>query len=273
MDPEAFLQIANAATKIKMFPYFDIAHCVICCLYAREDIGPGAVSFSRRHPLSSWLSCMVSIFAGGLVTALLLGEPALAVFKNNQMVLLATVVWYVIHYSPFDVAYKVAKFLPIKVVLSAMKEFYRVKKINDGVMHAGKLYPNAYIIMIVIGTMKGNGSGFMKLAERLSRGVWTPSVFETLQPSFTTKASIGAALLFVLDKKTELIAAPHALVYFSLCIFFVYFKISSMLLGIGDPFLPLENLFCAVFMGGVWDNMARYLQAGKAAPAVSTGET
>lgn len=52
---------------------------------------------------------------------------------------------------PFDVGYKVAKFLPVKVVAAAMKEIYRAKKVYDGVTHAAKLYPNAYIIMVIIG--------------------------------------------------------------------------------------------------------------------------
>jgi len=34
--------------------------------------------------------------------------------------------------------------------------FYRCKKVYDGVTHAGKLYPNAYLIMILIGTFKGS---------------------------------------------------------------------------------------------------------------------
>lgn len=33
--------------------------------------------------------------------------------------------------------------------------FFRCKKVYDGVTHAGKLYPNAYLIMILIGTLKG----------------------------------------------------------------------------------------------------------------------
>ena len=33
-----------------------------------------------------------------------------------------------------------------------------------------------------------------------------------------------AAFIFVVDKKTDLISAPHALVYFAVVIFFVYFK-------------------------------------------------
>lgn len=41
MDPEAFLDLANQVTKLKMFPYFDVAHSVLCALAVREDLGPG----------------------------------------------------------------------------------------------------------------------------------------------------------------------------------------------------------------------------------------
>ena len=41
IDPEAFLDLANQVTKLKMWPYFDIAHCVMCCLAVREDLGTG----------------------------------------------------------------------------------------------------------------------------------------------------------------------------------------------------------------------------------------
>jgi TRIC channel len=92
------------------------------------------------------------------------------------------------------------------------------------------LYPNAYIIMIVIGTLKGNGAGFTKLFERLIRGFWTPTAMEFLQPTFYTKASVVASVIFVLDKKTDLISAPHSLVYFGIVIFLVYFKVSCTFL-------------------------------------------
>lgn len=70
---------------------------------------------------------------------------------------------------------------------------------------------------------------------------------------------MGASVIFILDKKTELISAPHALVYLGIVIFFVYFKLSSMLLGIHDPFLPFENLFCALFFGGIWDALSNLI--------------
>lgn len=45
MDPELFLEVSNSVTKLKMFPYFDIAHAAIACLYVREDIGAGELKF------------------------------------------------------------------------------------------------------------------------------------------------------------------------------------------------------------------------------------
>ncbi|XP_014361916.2 trimeric intracellular cation channel type 1B.1 [Papilio machaon] len=271
MDPEAFLDLANQVIKLKMYPYFDVAHSLLCALAVREDLGSGAQAFSRKHPLACWLSTMLVIFAGGMVANGLLGEPILAPLKNTPQLLIGTVTWYFVFYTPFDVGYKVAKFLPVKITASAMKEIYRAKKVYDGVSHAAKLYPNAYIIMVIVGTLKGNGAGFTKLFERLVRGAWTPTAMETMQPSFYTKASLVASVIFVLDKKTDLISAPHALVYFGIVIFFVYFKLSSILLGIHDPFVPFENLFCALFMGGIWDSLAKLL--GKGQPKEETKDT
>ncbi|KAL1429255.1 hypothetical protein MTO96_016470 [Rhipicephalus appendiculatus] len=240
MDPEMFLDVANQVAKLKMYPYFDIAHCVITCLYLREDLGAGSQLFSRKHPMSCWISSMLSIFAGGFLSAFLLGEPVLGAVKNNQQILLATAVWYAIFYSPFDIVYKICKFFPCKLV-----------------------YPNSYLIMIVIGVVKGNGSSFLKVFERLLRGFWTPGAMEIMQPSFPTKACLVASVIFVLDKKTEFISAPHALVYLGIVVFLLYFKLSAMLLGIHDPFLPFENLFCAVFLGGVWDALGRALTSSR----------
>jgi len=253
MDPETFLEMANQVTKLKMYPYFDLAHAAICCLAVREDLASGSQPFSRKHPLSLWASSMLVIFSGGLLANLCLGEPVLAPLKANNQILLSTVVWYLIFYSPFDVGYKFFKFLPIKIICAALKEVYRAKKVHDGVTHASKLFPNGYVIMIIVGAIKGNGAGFVKVAERLFRGVWTPTAIEFLVPNFSTKASILGALVFVIDKKTDLISAPHALVYFGIVLFFVYFKLSSLLLGITDPFVPFENLFCAICMGGLFD--------------------
>jgi hypothetical protein len=46
MDAEVFLDMANHVAKLKMYPYFDLAHAVICCLAIKEDMGSGRISIS-----------------------------------------------------------------------------------------------------------------------------------------------------------------------------------------------------------------------------------
>ena len=46
---------------------------------------------------------------------------------------------------PFDFGYKALKFLPVKMGCEALKEVYRAKQVHDGVGHAAKLFPNAYL--------------------------------------------------------------------------------------------------------------------------------
>ena len=55
----------------------------------------GAHAFSRKHPLSCWLSTMLVVFASGMLCNGLLGEPILAPLKNTPQVVVATIVWSV----------------------------------------------------------------------------------------------------------------------------------------------------------------------------------
>lgn len=41
MDPKTFMDIATVVTKLKMYPYFDIAHYVLMCCSVREDMPQG----------------------------------------------------------------------------------------------------------------------------------------------------------------------------------------------------------------------------------------
>uniref|UniRef100_A0A915JKG6 Trimeric intracellular cation channel type B n=1 Tax=Romanomermis culicivorax TaxID=13658 RepID=A0A915JKG6_ROMCU len=203
------------------------------------------------------MSCMMMCFAGSFMASFLMGEPIIYPFKRHDDIILASIVWYLIFYSPFDVCYKAAKFLPLKVILSVLKEVQRAHKVHSGVAHAMKIYPNAYIVMVIIGTVKGAGSGIIRTFEQLVRGVWVPMNNELLRPTFYTKACVIASIMFVMEKKSTYINLPHEVVYFGVVIFLVYFKLSSLLLGVHDIFMPFENLFCALFMGGICDAFSR----------------
>lgn len=253
------MEIATAVSKLKMYPYFDICNYILMSLMVREDnhpTGSGTPIFSRKHPLSCWVASMLLCFAGSIIGNLLVGEPLILPLKGHQDILTATAVWYLVNYSPFDLAYKLVRFLPFKLVIYCMKEVQRANKVHHGVLYAMKLFPGSYLIIVLIGVVKGAGYYYMRIFERLVRGLWIPSSHEFLQPSFVTKGSLAAAIIFICERK-GLIQAPHPMIYFGVVIFFVYFRLSSLLLGIHDPFVPFENLFCAIFMGGMWDAMKR----------------
>uniref|UniRef100_A0A0K0DLG3 Trimeric intracellular cation channel type B n=1 Tax=Angiostrongylus cantonensis TaxID=6313 RepID=A0A0K0DLG3_ANGCA len=213
------------------------------CDQVRQDLGSSSLPFSRRHPFSCWLSSMLMCFSGRFLACFLLGEPVITPFRKHDDVILASIIWYSVFYAPFDIIYKLFLFKPI----------------THGIAYATKLYPESYVVQELVGIASGAGSGIMKIAEQLVRGSWSPSQHELLRPSFTTKTCILASLVFILERNSVYITAPHDLVYLCVVGFFVYFKLAAILLGVTDPFAPLENLFCALFMGGIGDALHRFV--------------
>lgn len=60
MDAESFLEFASQVTKWKMYPYFDVAHSVLCALHVRDDLGPGnviTISVNPKVSITVRVSC------------------------------------------------------------------------------------------------------------------------------------------------------------------------------------------------------------------------
>lgn len=49
MDPQTFLDIATKVTKLKMYPYFDIAHFTLMCVAARDDVPANSSGKVTQH--------------------------------------------------------------------------------------------------------------------------------------------------------------------------------------------------------------------------------
>uniref|UniRef100_A0A915C9Q4 Uncharacterized protein n=1 Tax=Parascaris univalens TaxID=6257 RepID=A0A915C9Q4_PARUN len=123
LDQEILLNAANRVQRLKMFPYFDIAHYILMTIAVRDDLASGAAIFSRKHPLSCWLSSMLMCFAGSFLANFLLGEPVIAPFKRHDDILVATAIWYLVFYSPFDIVYKTSKFYPLRSSCAFSKKY------------------------------------------------------------------------------------------------------------------------------------------------------
>lgn len=70
------------------------------------------------------------------------------------------------------------------------------------------------------------------------------------------KASTVVSVLFVLNA-AHIIHIEHMLLFSCSMAALIYIRLSMMLLGTRDPFLPFENLLSAVIFGGMWDALRR----------------
>lgn len=63
---------------------------------------------------------------------------------------------YIINYSPFDIVYKLCKFLPVRVIIYCAMQIQMVSRVHHGVTYALKKFPGSFVIACLIGIAKGN---------------------------------------------------------------------------------------------------------------------
>ncbi|XP_002734501.1 trimeric intracellular cation channel type 1B.1-like [Saccoglossus kowalevskii] len=240
-------------SELSMFPLFDIAHYILMIAAVRKDAG---IEFSRKNPLACWLCSLLSSFAGGVIANFLLAQPILGAFESPVNIATATIVWYLVFYSPYDLFHKIVMWSPVYLVVLALKEVTRPRKILGGIAQTAKVFPKAYHLMVLIGVVKASGSNWMKNFERLARGVWTPTSNELMKPSFVLKVSVVGSVLFVLQKQGT-VSMSQELLLLLYSLFLIFWKVSMTLVSVPDPFVPLEGLSCFIFFGSEEDTRVK----------------
>jgi len=77
MNKETLIDVGSQLAHLKIYPLLDICYYLIIALQVRDDIQQYQTltqNFTRRHPLSCWLSTILLCFSGSIVTNFLLGE-------------------------------------------------------------------------------------------------------------------------------------------------------------------------------------------------------
>ncbi|KAL7058085.1 hypothetical protein AAHC03_016594 [Spirometra sp. Aus1] len=235
----------------------------------------GSANFSRKHPFACWFATMLMCFGGSILSNFVMGEPLFTCFDDHRAVLTATAVWYLINYSPFDIVYKLSRVFSIRLIICAFKEVQRAKKISIGVAHAYEHYPSSIFTCLLSGILKGAGYLEMRILARLARGVWLPASTEFLHPSFTTEISLLAAVVYYCDH-LGMIPLPSNQVFLVVVGVLVYLRVAMLVLGVKDPFAPIQNLTCTIFFGGIVDALKTAVSpassdAAAAATAAASG--
>lgn len=241
-------ELSHGLANLSMFPYFDMAHYMVSVMALREQ--PGALEVSRASPLACWFSSMLFCFGGAVLSGMMLAEPPVAPLSNSTSILLASVIWYLVFYCPMDLVYCCAALLPLRLVLSGMKEVTRTWKVLGGVTQAYSRYKDSLLVMIAIGWAKGAGGGLISNFEQLVRGVWKPETNELLKMSYPTKITLIGAVLFTLQQTQYLpLQKQHLMLIYT--IFTVVNKSRMMLTGSStSPFAAIESAIYKTFFAG-----------------------
>lgn len=241
-------ELSHGLANLSMFPYFEMAHYIVSVMALREQ--PGALEVSRVSPLACWFSSMLFCFGGAVLSGIMLAEPPVAPLSNSTSVLLASITWYLVFYCPMDLVYCCAAPLPLRLVLSGMKEVTRTWKVLGGVTQAHGKYKDSLLVMIAIGWARGAGGGLISNFEQLVRGVWRPETNELLKMSYPTKITLIGAVLFALQQTNYLPVQKHHLMLIY-TVFTVVNKSRMMLTGSStSPFATIESaVYKTLFTG------------------------
>ncbi|CAF0850665.1 unnamed protein product [Adineta ricciae] len=271
MNKDLFIDVGSQLAHLRMYPVFDTCHYLLTALQVRDDIilhQSGTHNFTRRHPLSCWLSTMLLCFSGSILANFLLGESPIKDFAHHQHLLLATVCWYLVFYSPLDLVARLLRFVPIRILVGVAKEIQRTKKVFDGVHSTLAIYPDGYVVVVMIAAIKGCGGSLMSSIDRFFRGVWLPGQTEFLFPSFATKASFISAIIFVLEH-VQLIQFERELVYLCVASMFIYVRVITIFFKQYDPLMPFENISSGILFNSWSETVSEAYRRATAASTTS----
>ena len=101
------------------------------------------------------------------------GKPILAALSDERQILMATAVFLVVFYCPGDLGFGLVTIPPVYASVCTLKEVQRALKVSKGIKEGLAFNPNSVLAAVLIGTIKGNGSGFCTPFTRAIRGVWS----------------------------------------------------------------------------------------------------
>ncbi|VDP95391.1 unnamed protein product [Echinostoma caproni] len=167
MDPAVFEDVANSFAKLRMYPYFDICHYILMSIAVKEDTPQSGMFISILQATSIFL------LAGYNAHVFWRGADG-----HNCMVSSITynvfLLRYMINYFPFDLLYRMSKFLPIRLLICSLKEIQRARKISMGVHHGLHQFPESAVMCVLLGLLKGCGSVNIRPVSQFVMGTWEP---------------------------------------------------------------------------------------------------
>ncbi|KAK3755306.1 hypothetical protein QZH41_014613 [Actinostola sp. cb2023] len=243
-------EYADRFYNLPTVPLLYCGHFMIVTLGLRKKIG---VTFAQTNPLACWLSTVVANLSGVVLINALLGRPIILMFEDPNKILVITIIWYLAFFCPNNLFTKFFTSKPLWVIIILLKEAQRAKGMVEGVRMGMKLYPDAMLIVVIIGFLKGAAGVLADPVAASIRGSLSLANNEAVKPSFITKISIFISIALTLSQK-GVTNIPESHLCLAAFLVLALVKVSLFLSGWRDPFIRFEDAVSPICFGSPVSN-------------------
>ena len=225
---------------------YAVTHSILVAYKMRQSEIEGR-SFAIRYPIASCATHFIVSQFGTILSNILLGLPPLQVCINPQDLFISFLVWYFMFFCPWDIVFNLLSLLPLRIVLEIIHEVKRAVNVNLGVLQASKVYPEAWTVMAIVGTIRGSGTNWGITFSRLITNSPLASEHELIKFVGATRLSLLVGILLGLSQVGKLNLDSLALLSVVATIM-IAVRIGSLVYQWGDPLSSLLGFLWKPFV-------------------------
>eukprot|EP01114_Cavostelium_apophysatum_P007806 TRINITY_DN1998_c0_g1_i1.p1 TRINITY_DN1998_c0_g1~~TRINITY_DN1998_c0_g1_i1.p1 ORF type:complete len:344 (+),score=55.02 TRINITY_DN1998_c0_g1_i1:56-1087(+) len=221
------------------FIYF-VCHSILAAA-ARRNL------FRRQYWVFSLIFNFLTTVGGSTVSAyMLLQIPGW--MQDNISLPMVIVVWYLVHFSPFDLFYKLANTAPFSTVFMIGQKISTVRAVIAGIEMAVAVVPDSVPTALVIGTLSGFGG--VLLGNVVTKSIDDPAYSTELsKPTWNIKSAFFLALTYYVARDPRNFfwgpLCSEETIRFTLLGYMILHGLTSSLVGYFTPFpiRQIESIF------------------------------
>ena len=225
---------------------YAITHSILVAYKMRQSEIEGRL-FAIRYPIASCATHFIVSQFGTILSNILLGLSPLQVCINPQDLFISFLVWYLVFFCPWDIVFNLLGLLPLRIVLEVIHEVKRAINVNLGVLQASKVYPEAWTVMALVGTIRGSGTNWGITFSRLITNSPLASEHELIKFVGATRLSLVVGILLGLSQVGTLYLDPLALLSVVATVM-IAVRLGSLVYQWGDPFSSLLGFLWRPFV-------------------------
>ena len=162
--------LVSGVLTTPVFPYLWLPHVIIMTFFLRSSLGPSAVPWAQRHPLSCFTLGLIYCFSGGLAGLFLSNKSLLTILTWSPNLYSFSIAWYLMFFSPYDLVHRLVSTLtPFLPLLVAAQDWLRIAVVASGVRTTLEEHPTAFVYPVVFAVITSNGFLIFKYFEQVRK--------------------------------------------------------------------------------------------------------